>query len=77
MIKRHSDILLEITASDPATIENDLNCAVDIALRHAMQERRHGVLVTQTGYTTYTVAVSREVPYGETHELRQWSALPQ
>jgi hypothetical protein len=76
MIKHHSDILLEITAHDPKTIENDLNSAVDIALRHAMQERRHGVLVTQTGYSSYTVAVSRDVPYGETRERRQWSSLP-
>ncbi|QCO99908.1 hypothetical protein FCN77_22060 [Arthrobacter sp. 24S4-2] len=75
MIKHHSDILLEIIAHDPATIENDLNSAVDIALRHAMQERRHGVLVTQTGFSTYTVAVSRDVPYGETREQRQWASM--
>ncbi|MEK0156615.1 hypothetical protein [Arthrobacter oryzae] len=74
MIKHHSDILLEIVAHDPATIEHDLNSAVDIALRHAMQEQHHGVLVTQTGFSTYTVAVSRDVPYGETRELRQWAS---
>jgi hypothetical protein len=76
MIKHHSDILLEITAYDPKTIENDLNSAVDIALRHAMRERRHGVLVTQIDYSCYTVAVSRDVPYGETRERRQWSSRP-
>ena len=51
MIKRHSDVVLEITAHDPETIENDLNTAVDIARKHAMQERRHGILVTQNEYT--------------------------
>jgi hypothetical protein len=39
-----------------------------------MQERRHGILVTQHGYTSYTVAVSRDVPYGQTHERRDQPA---
>jgi hypothetical protein len=77
MIKRHSDIVLEITAHDPATIENDLNTAVDMAREHAMQERRHGILVTQHGYTSYTVAVSRDVPFGQTHERREQPANSQ
>lgn len=71
MIKRHSDVILEITAHDPATVENDLNTAVEIAREHAMKERRHGILVTQHDYTSYTVAVSRDVPYGQTHERRE------
>ena len=68
MIKRHSDVVLEITAHDPHTVENDLNTAVEIARKHAMRECRHGILVTQHGYTSYTVALSRNVPYGQTHE---------
>jgi hypothetical protein len=75
MIKRHSDVILEITAHDPDTIETDLNTAVDIAVdiarEHAMQDRLHGILVTQHGYSSYTVAVSRDVPYGQTHERRE------
>ena len=70
MIKHHSDVVLEITAMDTATVENDLNTAVDIARRHAMKERRHGILVTQHDFTRYTVAVSRDVPFGQTHERR-------
>ena len=31
MIKRHSDLVLEITAHDPVTVENDLNTAVAMA----------------------------------------------
>ncbi|QCB96805.1 hypothetical protein E5206_07550 [Arthrobacter sp. PAMC25564] len=77
MIKRHSDVVLEITAHDPDTIENDLNTAVGIARENAMKERRHGILVTQHGYTSYTVAVSRDVPYGQTHERREHPANPQ
>jgi hypothetical protein len=71
MIKRHSDVVLEITAHDPNTVENDLNAAVEIAREQAMKERRHGILVTQHGYTSYTVAVSRDVPYGQTREQRE------
>ncbi|WP_427019213.1 hypothetical protein ACQCSX_20960 (plasmid) [Pseudarthrobacter sp. P1] len=36
-----------------------------------MQERRHGILATWHNHTTNTVAVSRDVPYGETHERCQ------
>lgn len=71
MIKRHSDVVLEITAHDPDTVENDLNAAVEIAREQAMRESRHGILVTQHAYTSYTVAVSRDVPYGQTHERRE------
>ena len=77
MIKRHSDVVLEITAHDPNTVENDLNAAVEIAREHAMKECRDGILVTQHGYTNYTVAVSREVPYGQTHKRREEPANAQ
>jgi hypothetical protein len=76
MIKHHPDLVLEITVHDRATLENDLNAAVDIAREHAMTEGRYGILVTQHGYTRYTVAVSRDVPYGQTHERRQPTENP-
>jgi hypothetical protein len=44
---------------------------VEIAREHAVKESRHGILVTQHSYSSYTVAVSRDVPYGQTHERRQ------
>lgn len=68
MIKRQSDLVLEITAHDPVTVENDLNSAVEIAREHAMKECHHGILVTRHDYTSYTVAVSRDVPFGQTYE---------
>lgn len=71
MIKRHSDVVLEVTAHDTDTVENDLNAAVEIAREHAMKERLHCILLTQHGYTSYTVAVGRDVPYGQTHERRE------
>lgn len=39
-----------------------------------MVQRLHGIMVTQVGHTSYTVALSRDVPYGQTHELRQWAS---
>lgn len=77
MIERRSDFVLEIAAHDPDTVDNDLNTAVEIAREHAMKERRHGILVTQHGYTSYTVAVSSDVPYGQTHERREHPANSQ
>jgi hypothetical protein len=65
-----SDLVLEITAHDADTLENDLNTAVEIAQSKAMDQGRHGILVTQHGYTSYTVAVTAEVPYGLTQERR-------
>lgn len=76
MIKRHTDTVLEVAADDPDTVEKDLNTAVGMAREYAMKERSHGILVTQHGYTSYTVAVSREVPYGQTHERREHPSGP-
>jgi hypothetical protein len=53
------------------TVENDLNAAVETARGQAMKESRHGILVTRHGYTSYRIAVSRDVPYGQTHERRE------
>lgn len=77
IIKHHSNLVLEITGNDPDTIEGDLNTAVEVARTRAMRERRNGILVTQHGYTTYKVVVSRDVPYGQTHEVREIPEHPQ
>lgn len=74
MIKHLPGSILEITAQDRETIDNDLDTAVELARVHAM-EQGHGILVLQHGYSNYTVAVSREVPYGQTRERRQWTDL--
>jgi hypothetical protein len=65
--------VLEITAYDPATIETELNRAVELAQAEAIWQGRRGILVTQLGFTSYTVGISSEVPYGQTHERRQRS----
>jgi hypothetical protein len=57
-----------VEATEPHSLEQDLNTAVDEASRHARQDGRHGVLVTRHGHTTFTVAVSTRVPFGQTQE---------
>ena len=57
-----------VEAGEPQLLEHNLNAAVDAALEHALKDGRHGILVTRHGHTTYTVAVSAEVPYGQTME---------
>ncbi|MCU1418409.1 MAG: hypothetical protein JWP32_2583 [Schumannella sp.] len=76
MIKDLAADVLEINAHHPGTIEEKLNAAVSIAYERAVKRGRHGILVTQHGYSSYTVAVSAEVPYGETRERRQWRTGP-
>jgi hypothetical protein len=57
-----------VEGNDPHLIEADLNAAVEQARQHAMEEGRHGILVTRHGHTTFTVAVSEDVPFGQTQE---------
>ena len=61
---------LHITGDTGDTIQTDLNTAVDIVKIQAIQEGRHGILVTRHGPGNYTVAISPEVPYGRTLEKR-------
>lgn len=72
MIKDLAADVLEISADHREAIDETLNAAVSIARERAMKRGRDGILVTQNGYSSYTVAVSPEVPYGETRERRQW-----
>ena len=68
MIKTRTGLVLEIEAENAALLADELEAAVGVARSRAMQERRHGVLVTRHSHTLFTVAVSAEVPYGLTVE---------
>lgn len=57
-----------VEADDPHLIDAELNDAVEQARQHAMEEGRCGILVTRLGHTTFTVAVSEDVPFGQTRE---------
>lgn len=58
-----------IEANDPRLLDEELNTAVDAAIKQAMEEGRHGILVTRHGNTVFTVAVNAKVRYGQTLEV--------
>ncbi len=62
---------LELVIRSAATFQDDLTSAVERIREFAVRHRQHGILVTRRNPSTYTVAVSTEVPYGETWE--RWS----
>ncbi|MCX2750482.1 hypothetical protein OOZ51_22135 [Arthrobacter sp. MI7-26] len=72
MTKMSSASVVEVTADTPEALERDLNAAVDVVCRQAMQMGRHGVMVTRHNYASFTVAISEVVPYGQTQERQQW-----
>ncbi|WP_427132004.1 hypothetical protein [Pseudarthrobacter sp. S9] len=68
MIKTRTDLVLEVHAENAAHLEEELDAAVRLARAKAMEERRHGILVTRLSPKLFTVAVSAEIPYGLTLE---------
>jgi hypothetical protein len=68
MIKTRTGLVLEIEAETAALLAEELDAAVAVARARAMEENRHGILVTRHSPTLFTVAVSAEVPFGLTLE---------
>jgi hypothetical protein len=68
MTSKTTELIAEITATRASTLEHELNTAVDKAREKAMTDGRHGILVTRHGYSSFTVELSPEVPYGLTQE---------
>ncbi len=71
MIETATDLILRVTVKDKATMDAELNAAVDMSREKAMRER-HGVLITRHASDSFTVAVSAEVPFGITQEKHAW-----
>ncbi|KQR62719.1 hypothetical protein ASF98_14100 [Arthrobacter sp. Leaf337] len=65
-----------VESTDPRLIDTELSAAVEQARQHAMEEGRCGILVTRLGHTTFTVAVSEDVPFGETLERQGPTTTP-
>lgn len=63
-----------VEADAPHLIDAELNEAVEQARQYAVAGGRCGILVTRMGHTTFTVAVSEDVPFGQTYE-RQDAAV--
>lgn len=57
-----------IEATGPHGLEEDLDTALDAVLEQAISDGRYGILVTRHGNTTFTVAASTKVPYGQIFE---------
>ena len=59
-----------VHASTPGQLQEDLSAAVSLIRDRAIEEGRHGILITQHSYTEFTVTISEDVPYGMTMEAR-------
>jgi hypothetical protein len=62
------DLILAVRVSDPADMQRQLDEAVTTARARAINERRRGILVRRFDYTTFSVELSDEVPFGVTRE---------
>lgn len=60
-----------VRGDNPQSIQEDISAAVDIARQQAMKDGRHGILVTRLGPGSFTVTLSKNVPYGTTQESCQ------
>ena len=63
---------LTLTVSDRHSMDSQLDDAVAAAKAHALDGKRHGILVTRHGVDTFTVALSDTVPFGLTREHQAW-----
>jgi hypothetical protein len=62
------DLTAAITATDRASLDRQLDEAVDAAITRAIREGRPGILVTRHAHDSFTVALSDDVPFGQTLE---------
>ncbi|MFE4229217.1 hypothetical protein ACFRJ8_15160 [Arthrobacter sp. NPDC056886] len=62
------DLTVAITATDRASLDRQLDEAVDAAITRAIREGRQGILVTRHAHDSFTVALSDDVPFGQTLE---------
>ena len=60
--------MYHVTADAPKLIGERLDAAEHLARQQALRKGTHGILVTRHGPTTFTVALSADVPYGVTLE---------
>lgn len=68
MIETRSDQTLEVIAHDKATLQRQLTIAERLLRVQAASGDRRGILITRHSPTQFTVALSKDVPYGLTRE---------
>lgn len=71
-MKNPLPLTIAVTATDRASMEQQLDEAVAIAQTRAMQEGGEGILVTRHDFGSFTVALSDAVPFGLTREHQNW-----
>lgn len=59
---------IRVLAIDNADLQQQLDEAVDAALKHALQNGGPGILVTKHDFRSFTVDLSGDVPFGLTRE---------
>lgn len=62
------DLPIQVTATDRASMERQLDEAVTAAMKWATHEGCKGILVTRHYYDSFTVDLSDDVPFGLTRE---------
>jgi hypothetical protein len=67
-----TDLIIAVTVTDRAGLDRQLDEAVTVAKAKAMEEKRHGILITRLDYSSFTVALSESVPFGLTREQQKW-----
>jgi hypothetical protein len=68
MITATTTPVFHVVAHEPELIAERLDAAEKLAQKAALREGIYGILVTRLGPTSFTVALSTEVPYGTTQE---------
>lgn len=69
-------IIVDAVGADPRTVDRRLNDAEAAARERAMRDGSRGILITQHDYTSFTVSLSEDVPFGLTRESREWLGTP-
>lgn len=64
MINQSSDYYVEIRVTDGKNLEKHLDQAVEKAIRKALVNSSCGVMVTRHDQQTFSVELTRDVPFG-------------
>jgi hypothetical protein len=66
-----SELVLEVTVTDPTAFDTDLSQAETLVRQEAMKHGG-GVLITRHSQNRFTVTISDSVPFGLTREQSIW-----
>lgn len=71
-VRSTEDVAILVRVANRANMERQLDEAVASARMKAMTEGLRGILVTRLGFDTFSVALSDDVPFGQTRESQDW-----